>query len=46
MIESPIKEDKDMLQALSKFIYECERERHAFHMNHRVNPKDLDKFFL
>jgi hypothetical protein len=35
-----------MRKALGKFIYECERERHAFHQNHRVNPADLVKIYF
>lgn len=43
---SPIWKNKKMISSLGKFIYECERERHAFHKNHQVNPKDLTKIYF
>lgn len=43
---SPIKGNLEMREALGKFIYECERERHAFHRNHQVDPQHLLKTYF
>ena len=43
---SILKYSPQMKNSLRRFIYECERERHAFHQNHRVNPNDLTKIYF
>jgi hypothetical protein len=43
---SPIRNNEAIRNSLGKFIYECERERHAFHKNHHVNPNDLIKIYF
>jgi hypothetical protein len=37
--------NKDIKYSLRKYIYECERERSAFHKNHRVNPQHLTQIY-
>lgn len=44
--KSPRIKNQEMRNALGKFIYECERERHAFHKNHRVDPQHLKKVYF
>ena len=44
--KSPIKNEHKIRRALGKFIYECERERHAFHKNHQVDPQHLLKTYF
>lgn len=44
--KSPIRDEPEMRKAIGKFIYECERERHAFHRNHQVDPQHLKKVYF
>lgn len=40
-----VKINNDIRYSLRKYIYECERERSAFHKNHRVNPQHLIQIY-
>lgn len=41
-----LKINLDTKETLAKYVYECERERHAFHRNHKIKPTDLTKTYF